>query len=98
MKNSFKKGFLKSYPYTSDQVNKVVFGLYFEDGSTLGEAAMVWKDTFDGLDYEIVVPNDSWKVIAESPDLFRLLYEYDDGELTPFIFYEILSKAGYSEI
>lgn len=91
-----KKGFVPTIPYEYEQQEKVLFGLYSDiDGSSLGEIAMIWKKTPNGMKYGMFVPSDSWRVIVESPDLFQLLYKYDNEKLTPPIFYEILHKAGY---
>ena len=96
MELKYKKGFIPASPYEKEQ-ETVLFGLYNEiDGSSVGEILMVWNKTCNGFEYEMIVKSESWRVVLESPDLFRLLHKYDNGKLTPTIFYELLFKAGYN--
>ncbi len=83
-----------------DYVDEVMFGLYDDDriGGTSGEMAIKWHKLngeniprFESFD-------DSWAVLATFTDVIIAMGKYDDKNITPDQFAELLISLGFEDM
>lgn len=74
----------------------IYIGLYYENGGCDGEFRIVW----DNIGIQLRAYDDSWKVLAQMPELIELLGKIQIEESKPTIkeFSELLKSIGFKDI
>ncbi len=103
--NGAKRGFYwtnKAWYCIENKPNEIIFGLYHydkfggDDGTT-GEMQMLWED-LSGKDVpQLRVYDDAWSVLSMFHDVVDRLAEYDNENITPEQFIEVLRSCGFND-
>ena len=84
----------------SDYAEEIMFGVYYNDGSTDGCIALRWYEQYGDLVPRLEIFNDAWWLMREY-DFGQVLLELDmyrDENITPEEFCSILRGYGFKDI
>jgi len=75
-------------------IDEVMFGLYEQEGDTIGELAMRWEELQEDC-VKIECYGDAFHLFEELPDVFRELATRK--YITPDAFCKLLDKCGFTD-
>lgn len=81
-----------------DCTDSILFGLYAPDGSTSGEMSMMWKNLAQYNVPQLRVFDDGWSALATFTDLLQILANYDNQNISPDQFIDILKLCGFEDV
>ncbi len=78
--------------------DEVMFGFYHPNGGTMGEMAMRWIELNSRNVPRFEIYSDAWYVLSQFQDLINVLAEYNDKDITPEEFCDILLGLGFEDL
>lgn len=88
---------LSYYYYDRKFVYEIMFGLYHDDRSTIGEIGMRWYKLNHDIVPKLESFGDTWFVLNELSDVIQKLSEVDSIDITPDDFKNILCSLGFQD-
>lgn len=76
----------------------ITFGLYYDDGSTIGEMTMTWQTLGGNLVPQLNIFDDGWFALFIFDNLIAKLAEEDNKNITDEQFVEILISCGFKDL
>ena len=80
-----------------EYVDELTFGIYCEDGSTIGEGCIRWYEINNEIFPKVELFSDAWNLFNECSELFKLLSDYSNTDLTPNEFKKLLESIGFKD-
>ena len=77
---------------------EVMFGMYIPNDGTQGEMAMHWHELGGKSVPRLECFNDAWRVLGNFSDVIAALAQFDDQDITPRQFCELLLSLGFTDL
>lgn len=77
---------------------EINFGLYDKQGGTDGEMKITWVELGLKKVPKLEIFDDAWKVLHSFSDVLAKLSDYDNKNIPPETFVEILQSCGFEDL
>ena len=95
------RGFIlsnKAYYKSVIDKKEIMFGLYDNNGGTMGEMAMVWYSLGNKIVPRLECFDDGWAVLSTFKDVISILGQYDNKNITQEEFANILLSCNFKDL
>ena len=81
-----------------DTVDMINIGFFDPQGGAAGEFSVRWLRVGDKITPHLEAFDDSWRALANMPELIQFMAEVDGLDITPHFFREHLLTLGFTDL
>lgn len=85
-------------PVIGGGVDQVMFGYYKPEGGSSGEMSMQWERLGGKVVPQLRCYDDAWDALSRFGDLIRRLADFDEKNISPSEFCNILKECGFQDL